>query len=414
MKFGVSIGAGVAALLASTAAYAADLEVIHWWTSGGESAAVQTFAEEFEAKGQDKWIDGAIALGETARSTVMQRALGGDPPDVSQFNLGRQYEELIAAGLLLDLTPVAEAEGWAELIRPDFIENSCHIDGKWWCVPVNIHSEQWGWASIPAFEKAGVPVPKNMDEFLAAAPKLKEAGVIPFAVGGDGGGWQINLLSNVILTSTLGAETREKIFKDLDTEAAASPEVAKAFETLRSLQSYSDPGAAARSWNDTTALVIRDEAALQVMGDWARGEFQLAGEVAGKDYECIPGPSETPNLGLVTDIFVFFKQDDPEIERAQLSLASTMLSPTAQAKFNSAKGSIPVRADIDLSLADACMKKGLALLDDPKTVVPSIAQWRTEDFNIQLNDLLSQIWFDPSLSIEDAQARFVDLIASAD
>ena len=25
------------------------------------------------------------------------------------------------------------------------------------------------------------------------------------------------------------------------------------------------------------------------MGDWAQGEFQVAGQVAGKDYTCLPG-----------------------------------------------------------------------------------------------------------------------------
>ena len=147
MKKLVSVVAVMAAaFLGSTAVRAADVEVIHWWTSGGEQAAVSVFANEFDATG-DKWVDNAIALGETARSAIMQRALGGDPPDAAQFNPGRQYEELIAAGLLLDLTPLAEKEGWANFIRPAQIAEPCLIDGKWWCVPVNIHMQNWAWAS---------------------------------------------------------------------------------------------------------------------------------------------------------------------------------------------------------------------------------------------------------------------------
>src|SRR5262245_31473885 len=90
----------VAALYAAPSlASAANIEVIHWWTSKGESAAVSEFAKALEADGQgDKWIDSAIALGETARATVMQRVLGGDPPEAAQFNPGRQYEELISGG----------------------------------------------------------------------------------------------------------------------------------------------------------------------------------------------------------------------------------------------------------------------------------------------------------------------------
>ncbi|MDF2982012.1 MAG: carbohydrate transporter substrate-binding protein, partial [Devosia sp.] len=108
MKSVVSVVALVAAaLLGSTSVRAADVEVIHWWTSGGEQAAVSVFAREFDALGGDKWVDTAIAGGENARSATLQRILGGDPPGAAQFNPGRQYEELIAGNMLLDLTDLA-------------------------------------------------------------------------------------------------------------------------------------------------------------------------------------------------------------------------------------------------------------------------------------------------------------------
>ena len=50
-----------AATVAFTAAsHATELEVTHWWTSGGEAAGVAEFAKAFEAAGHT-WIDGAIA-----------------------------------------------------------------------------------------------------------------------------------------------------------------------------------------------------------------------------------------------------------------------------------------------------------------------------------------------------------------
>lgn len=404
-----------AALMGSTAINAAEVEVIHWWTSGGEQAAVSVFADEFDALGEDKWVDNAIALGETARATVMQRALGGDPPEAAQFNPGRQYEELIEAGLLLDLTPLAEEENWDEVIRPDATKATCKIDGKWWCVPTNIHSEQWAWISNPAFEKAGITeIPRDIQGLVEALPALEEAGVIPIAVGGDGGGWQINLLANSLFLNILGADLRATVLRDLDTEAAAGPEVREVFETIRTLSEYSDEGSVNRNWNDTTALIINDQAAFQVMGDWAHGEFAVAGEVAGEDYTCVMGPSEDPYITLGGDIFVFFKQNDPEVEAAQLKLASMMVSPEVQVKFNLAKGSLPIRSDVDLSAADACMQTGIPMLDDPSRIVPAQNIWRTEGFGQAMNALFSDVWYNPDLSIDDAQAQFVDLIANAD
>src|SRR6187551_3195823 len=99
-------------------ALATDLEVTHWWTSGGESAAVAEFAKAFDATG-NHWVDGAIAGGgNTARPVMISRITGGDPMGATQFNTGRQAEELVAAGLMRDLTDLATKEKWAEVIRP--------------------------------------------------------------------------------------------------------------------------------------------------------------------------------------------------------------------------------------------------------------------------------------------------------
>ncbi len=395
------------------AANAAEVEVVHWWTSGGENAAVSVFADEFEAQTENDWVDTAIAGGSNARAAVMQRILGGDAPGAAQFNPGRQYEELIEGDLLLDLTELAEREGWRDVIRPDSIlTNACEKDGRIWCVPVNIHSWQWGWASIPVFEQSGVEVPSNLQDFLAAAPKIRDAGFIPFAIGGET--WQHTGAFNVALVGVIGKENYYRLFRDRDADYARSADVTEVFETWRELTSYKDEASANRNWNDTTNLVITDQAAMQIMGDWARGEFAVAGEVPGVDYECIPGPSDTPFLTTDGDIFVFPKQDDPAVEAAQLELASLMISPRVQTLFNLAKGSLPVRGDVDLSLADSCMQKGLALLEDPNTVLTATNRFLTEDTQGQLNDLFAEFSFNETLSVADAQERFASILEDAD
>lgn len=410
-KFAV-VAAMATALLGSTAVNAADVEVIHWWTSGGEQAAVSVFAREFDALGEDKWVDTAIAGGENARSATLQRTLGGDPPGAAQFNISRQFEELAEAGLLLDLTPLAESEGWRDFIRPAAILDVCEFEGKIYCVPVNIHSWQWAWASVPAFEKAGLTIPKNLDEFIAGAPKLQEAGVIPFAIGGEA--WQISGAMGVVMLSQLGKEGHEAIYKDRNLDVAGGPEVKHAIEIFKGLKQYTDEGSANRTWNDTTNLVIQDEAALQIMGDWARGEFGVAGEKPGVDYACIAGPAEQPYLDTGGDIFLFPKQEDAAVEAAQLKMASMMVNPQVQALFNNAKGSLPVRDDVDMSLADDCMKAGLEILKDPDHVIQGASIYLNQDAIGQMEDLWAEVWANPDLPVEEAQQRFVDIIAAAD
>ncbi len=397
-------------ILTSGIAKAVDLEVIHWWTSGGEQAAVSIFADEFDKLGDDKWIDTAISGADTARSATFQRILGGDPPEVAQFNISRQFEELIEDDLLLDLTELAEKEGWRDFIRPASILEPCEYEGKIYCVPVNIHSWQWGWASIPVFEQSGVPIPKNIDDFLEAAPKIQAAGFTPFAMGGEP--WQQSGVFSVILLNILGKETYTKILRDKDADFARQ-QVRPIFEKFRMLKQYIDKGSLNRNSADTTNLVITDKAGMQIMGDWVRAEFTLAGEVPGIDYECIPGPSDTPHLTTGGDVFLFPKHDDPEVETAQLKLASMMLNPRIQALFNITKGSLPIRADVDLTLADSCMKKGLELLNDPNTVVADPILWITPDTAGQMQDLFAEFWANDSISVDEGIERYAQILEAA-
>jgi glucose/mannose transport system substrate-binding protein len=409
-QFMTAAFAATVALQFTGPAAAVDLEVTHWWTSGGEAAAVGEFAKAFDATG-NKWVDGAIAGGgNTARPVMISRITGGDPMAATQFNHGRQAEELIEAGLLRDLTDLATKEKWAEIVRPKSLLDGCTLDGKIYCAPINIHSWQWLWLSNKAFEEAGVPVPKNWDEFVAAAPALEKAGKIPLAIGGQP--WQNSGAFNVLIPAIAGKDVFLKVYQDKDETVAAGPEMAKVFKAAddaRKMAAKSN----VQDWNQATNLVITGQAGGQIMGDWAQGEFQVAGQVAGKDYTCLPGLGVNELISTDGDAFYFPKIDDPEKSAAQEVLASTMLNPTTQVAFNLKKGSVPVRADVDLTAANDCMKKGLDILAKGN-VIPAVNQLNTEDTNNQLNDLFVEFFKTPSMTPEDAQKRYADIIAAAE
>ncbi|NRA22086.1 MAG: carbohydrate ABC transporter substrate-binding protein [Oceanospirillaceae bacterium] len=398
------------ALLGATCASATELEVTHWWTSGGEAAAVAEFAKAFDATG-NKWVDGAIAgSGGIARPIIVSRIIGGDPMHATQFNHGRQAEELVEAGLMLDLTDIATAEGWADIVYPKGLLDSCTLDGKIYCVPVNIHSWQWIWLSHKAYKDAGVAVPTNWDEFVAAAPALEAAGKVPLVVGQQG--WQTSGAFGVINIAVGGVDLWKKINIDKSAEAAASPEMTKVFEAADAARKMSK-NSKVGDWNLATAMVIRGEAGGQIMGDWAQGEFSVANQVAGKDYSCLPGLGVNQVISTGGDAFYFPKNKDPEITKAQKQLASVMLSKATQVAFNLKKGSLPVRGDIDISAANDCMKKGLKILADGG-ILPSGDQLLSADTTGQIEDLFVEFWNDPSMDITTAQARYVKLIKLAD
>jgi glucose/mannose transport system substrate-binding protein len=245
-------------------------------------------------------------------------------------------------------------------------------------------------------------------EVHARPPQAVQA---PLAVGAQG--WQQTGLFNNLLLAIGGKDLYLKINKDHDAEAAAGPEMAKVFAALADARSMTK-GANVQDWNQATNMVITAKAAAQSMGDWAQGEFQVAGQVAGTDYTCLVGLGmPDPFITTGGDSFYFPKLDDPEKSKAQEQLASIMLSPETQVAFNLKKGSMPVRGDVDLSAANDCMKKGLEVLK-AGNVIQSTDELLSPDTTTQLNDLVTQFFANDSITPEQLQADYAAVIGTAD
>lgn len=399
------------ALVASVAlpatAFATDLEVTHWWTSGGEAAAVAELAKAFDASG-DKWIDGAIAGGGgTARPIMISRITGGDPMGATQFNHGQQALELVEAGLMLDLTDVAEANNWKEVVFPPSLLDSCTVDGRIYCAPVNIHSPEWLWLSNKAYTDAGIPVPTNWNEFVETAPQLEAAGKIPLALGNQP--WQSNLAFGAISIAVAGLDVWKQVNVDKNMDVAAGAEYAAVFQAVADARKLAAKSTV-QDWNQATNLVITGEAGGQIMGDWAQGEFQVAGQVAGTDYTCLPGLGLNAYLSTGGDAFYFPKNTNAEVEEAQKRLAALLVSPEVQVSFNLKKGSLPIRGDVDLAAANDCMKKGLEVLAGGN-IVPSGDQAWSPDVQKQNEDLLVEFW-KTDMAPDVAHAQWVSNLKS--
>ncbi|KQY00880.1 MULTISPECIES: ABC transporter substrate-binding protein [Massilia] len=374
-------------------------EVIHWWTSGGESAAVKQVEQAYRDAG-GTWVDTAIAGGDQSRAVTINRIIGGNPPTAAQFNTSKQFLDIIEEDLLNPVDDLARRDRWDQVL-PAPIVDVIKVRGHWYAVPMNIHMQTWIWYSKAAFAKAGITrEPATMDELFAALDKLKAAGVIPLAHGGQA--WQDILLFSMVLSNMGGRELYLKVIRDRDQAAIRSAEFRKVLVAYKRLQGYVDPASPGRNWNDATALVIGGKAGMQIMGDWAKGEFIAAGQAPGRQFGCLPGlGADSPYL-IQGDVFVFPKTDDAGALRAQKLLASVVENPGVQLAFNKLKGSVPVRLDADDSQFDACARKGMAILRDPKRPVGVAEVYLTPDQNGALQDVLTAYW-NTSMPVERAQ-----------
>lgn len=361
------------ALLSVSAAQAAEVEVLHWWTSGGEAKSAAELKKMVEAKGH-KWKDFAVAGGggENAMTVLKSRVVSGQAPTAAQVK-GPSIQEWGAEGVLANLDATAKAGNWDKLL-PGVVANVMKYKGHYVAVPVNVHRVNWMWVNPEVFKKAGAEVPKTWADFPAAADKIQKAGFVAVAHGGQP--WQDFTVFESVVLGVGGAKFYNDALVKLDQKALTSPTMEKAFDTFRMVHKYIDKDAANRDWNLATAMVINGKAAMQFMGDWAKGEFTAANKVPGKDYLCVPAPGTQDAFTFNIDSFIVFKQPGADAAKGQADFATAVMSPEFQEVFNLNKGSIPVRSDVKMDKFDACAKTSAKdFADTAKSggLVPSIA-----------------------------------------
>ena len=358
------------------AAHAADnkeVQMLHWWTSGGEAAALNVLKQDLAKEGY-AWKDVPVAGGggEAAMTTLKAMVAAGNPPTASQI-LGYFALDYAEAGKLGDVTSIAKKENW-DAVVPKALQKFTTTNGKWDAVPVNIHSVNWVWINKAVMDKIGGTEPKSFDDFVALLGKAKAAGVIPLALGGQP--WQEATMFDSVVASTGGIEFYKKAFVDLDEASLKSATMKQAFDNLAKLRDFVDPNYAGRDWNLATAMVIKGDALVQVMGDWAKGEFRAAKKDAGKDFLCYRFPGTDGSVIYNTDMFALFNVS-ADRKAAQLALADATMSKSFQSAFNVVKGSVPARMDVPDTDFDMCGKKGIAdvkAANDKGSFVGSMAQ----------------------------------------
>ena len=390
------------------------VEGIHHWVSESEVGALKVLTGSLAAKGFT-WEDSAVGglSGANATQALRTRLAAGNPPATMQL-LGYEGVEWAKEGALRSLNALYAKNGWDKAIAPAILP-FVKAGDDYFSVPINMHRQNWLWVNKKVFDDNGIAEPKSWDELIAAGKKLKAAGVTPFALSDEA--WQILEVFEAILTDQNGTDFYRKAVIDLDEAALSGPEMQKAFDTLREVRGLVDDGFTGRDWAVATGMVASGKAAMQVMGDWAKGEFLAKGLKPGVDFLCFPTPAATPNFKFVIDAFGTFKIEDGKVNAGQDAWAETVMDPENQKKFNLIKGSIPARTDVSVDEFDDCAKRSFA---DREAAVKSgtMVGGLTDGFAAQpqfggvFSDVVSK-FFVTDMSSADAVKQLVDGINNA-
>ncbi len=406
------LAASTAVMLAAPAMAEPQAEVLHWWTSGGEAKSVAVLQEQFGAEG-GTWTDMPVAGGggDAAMTALRARVLAGNAPTAVQLK-GPAIQEWYEETGLADIGAVAEENGWADVL-PEQIAEHMKCEGEWCAAPVNVHRVNWIWGNKQILDEHGIEMPTTWDEFNAAAEKLQAAGVTPLAHGGQS--WQDATVFEAVVLGLGGPEFYQQALVDLDPEALTSDTMKQAFDEMRTIRGYVDDNFSGRDWNLATAMVMNGEAAFQIMGDWAKGEFLAAGKEPGADFVCAPTPGE--GFLYNVDSFAFFEVDGQDKQDGQALLAKLIMGPDFQKTFNLNKGSIPARTDVALDEFDDCaMQSNKDMNEDAAdgSLLPSYAHGmalRGAPAGA-ITDVVTA-HFNSDMSSEDAVQQLADAVANA-
>ena len=329
------------------AAPKAALEIFSYWTSGSEAAALKALLDLYKEQNPGVEIVNATVAGgngSAALPVLQTRLLGGNPPDTWQTHPGSElFNRYVAAGKCEPVTQLYASEGWRKVV-PAQLVNLTSQNGQTYCVLAGVHRANVLWYNKKVLEKQGITIGETLtfQEFLAAAEKLKAAGVTPLAVG-DSGIWTSTCLLENCLLGNLHASG----WNDLCNNKIRwnDPRVLAAVRWYKQLLDFENPNHTALSWDQAIASVIEGKCAFSVMGDWAYGEFKKANQKDNEDFGWVNFPETEGSFDMVGDGFTLATGAPHRSEALQW--LKTLGSKEGQLAFNKIKGSIPVRTDID-------------------------------------------------------------------
>lgn len=373
-----------------------NVEIFSWWVSGGEVEALNALVSVYENKYPKAKVKNlAEDLAEQARDQLRQRMAEGVPPDTFQANIG---EDLMQWALFNDiddsdsklqpLNAIASRNGWLETF-PQPVLDSLSFEGNVYGVPANIHRNNALFYNVPVFETAGVTPPTTLDELLATAQQLQDAGYTPLCIGSSHW-WTVVLLAfENIFPAVAGGDYYMSYWQG--NEQPDSPEINATLDYLLQLWPYFNADSDSLDWTAGIDHMFDAEGtcAMTVMGDWAKGYLETKGWKAGEDFEQIPFPGTAGTFVFTADTFPLPK--GAPNRRAAEALLETIGSIEGQIAFNVVKGSIPARTDVDPAEFDATAQRTMSDFENGHLINALSGIVTTpEDLGPALMDMLSR------------------------
>lgn len=331
------------------------IEIFSWWTSGGEAEALQALIDAFTSDYPEVDVvnvSAELGHGQDAKAELATRMAANNPPDTFQlgprdFQTWVEYQGAPADNRLEPLDSLFASEGW-ETIYPQGVLDVLKYNNSYYAVPVNMHRQ-----NTLLYNMDLVPTPPTtMDELLALAAQLHEAGIVPLAVSAEGG-WTLEIIFFSIMAGSQGGTYHQNFFTGaLDmTDAANLAALQATLTAYNTLMGYANADAGTIGWDVAASKLMDGTAAMYIHGDWAKGYYVSNSWVPGTDFGVMAVPGSADEFIYNVDTFALCR--GAKNRENALNFLRVIGGATAQGAFNKVKGSTPVHPAVDISTWDS-------------------------------------------------------------
>ena len=277
-----------------------DVVTVTWMTSrpvdGEIDQVMHEIADQYSKEKGGKW---KIEFETTAdRPSYLQKLktliAGGNMPDIIDIDADPYCQELVDAGMLVDVKQFLKDNDRYDDFYPIALKYQEFTDGSMYTLPLEYHVEMT-WYNKEIFEQYNLTPPTTMDEWLNVCKTLKDNGITPISVDGVDR-WPVQRYLAMLPFRETGndfiinlRDGKEKMDSETGREAA---------EFMKEMGQYFNDGFAATDYATAQSMFLDGKSAMYYIGDWEIGAMQDAYKQGKIDYFYLPtieGAKTQPN-----------------------------------------------------------------------------------------------------------------------
>jgi len=283
---------------------------IRWWhiwpaDTSPEGMNWQKLADAYMKDHPNVKVEITIIPNDPYKEKLATNMQAGDPPDLFQTWGGGVLWQYADAGLVQDLTDALKQDTWGD----NFVAGPMAVyrhNGKIFGVPWRFGMVGL-WYNKALFEKAGITeTPKTWTDFLAVVKKLKDAGITPIALG-EKDKWPGHFWWSYLAVRNAGqagfAKAQDRTGTFADAPFITAGEQLKQLIDLDPFQK----GYLEQTYGDEQVVMAKEEAAMELMGQWAFGADSNVAEKNLESYVAhtgwFPFPMVDGGAGKAADAF---------------------------------------------------------------------------------------------------------------